>query len=65
MPKPRRSCFRSDTRDMNGALCRRIAGLSEERIALDPGEAPLSAPADGPKLLGRVDFPEPRQRGVG
>jgi len=50
---------------MARALRRRIAGPSEERTALGPGEAPLSAPADGPKLLGRVDFPEPRQRGAG
>jgi hypothetical protein len=65
VPEPRRSYSGSDARDSNGA---RSAGaspvFSEERTALDPGEAPLSAPADGPKLLGGADFPEPRKRGA-
>jgi hypothetical protein len=64
MPELRRSLSRSNSRDANGALSAG-AGLSEERTALDPGKATLSAPADGPQLLGGADFPEPRQRGIG
>jgi hypothetical protein len=63
MPACPALCRRCDERDSIGACHRRLA---EERTALDPGEAPRSAPADGPSFLRGAAFPmPPRPRGAG